>query len=192
MPKRSLPQSVTPKPNRQPAARPASSHLQGRCGQLRQPIPAGQAEGKAAGCHRRLRRSRRISRCRGCDPTASRMPNSRVRPLTENASTPATPTTAIGSATPAKTPKTIRLSRSGESTFARISSRASPACFHRLVRRQLPHDPRDRRNQRIRIGASVNEQPPCRQKPLLIERMIHRQCRPGRHVLHCPYRRPRR
>ena len=35
------------------------------------------------------------SRLRGCDPIASRMPNSRVRPLTENASTPATPTTAM-------------------------------------------------------------------------------------------------
>jgi hypothetical protein len=35
-----------------------------------------------------------LSRCRGCDPIASRMPNSRVRALTENANTPATPTTA--------------------------------------------------------------------------------------------------
>jgi hypothetical protein len=40
----------------------------------------------------------RISRCRGSDPTASRIPNSRVRPLTENASTPATPTTAMSRA----------------------------------------------------------------------------------------------
>ncbi|HEX7198490.1 MAG TPA: DUF4396 domain-containing protein, partial [Dongiaceae bacterium] len=37
----------------------------------------------------------RTSKLCGCDPTASRMPNSRVRPLTENASTLATPTTAI-------------------------------------------------------------------------------------------------
>jgi len=33
--------------------------------------------------------------CCGSDPRASRIPNSRVRALTENASTPATPTTAI-------------------------------------------------------------------------------------------------
>ena len=35
------------------------------------------------------------SRCDGVDPMASRTPNSRVRALTQNASTPATPTTAI-------------------------------------------------------------------------------------------------
>src|SRR5262249_30953509 len=39
----------------------------------------------------------------GSDPSARRMPNSRVRALTEKASTPATPTTAINNATAANT-----------------------------------------------------------------------------------------
>ena len=62
------------------------------------------------------------SRC-GADPRASRMPNSRVRELTENASTPATPTTAIANATAANTPNTSEFKRSGVSTSARMSSR---------------------------------------------------------------------
>ena len=53
---------------------------------------------------------------------ASRTPNSRVRALTEKASTPATPTTAMSSATEAKPPKTSALSRFGDSTSARTSS----------------------------------------------------------------------
>ena len=47
---------------------------------------------------------------------------SRVRPLTENARTPATPTTAIASATAAKMLKTSVFNRSGVSTSARTSS----------------------------------------------------------------------
>jgi hypothetical protein len=43
------------------------------------------------------------------------MPNSRVRALTENASTPATPTTAIANATAANTPNTSEFKRSGVS-----------------------------------------------------------------------------
>ena len=53
---------------------------------------------------------------------ASRTPNSRVRALTENASTPATPTTAISSAMPANPENTKAFSRSGDSTSARTSS----------------------------------------------------------------------
>ena len=63
-----------------------------------------------------------VSNWRGCEPTASLMPNSRVRPLTEKASTPATPTTAIASATAANPPKTSVFSRSGASTVARTSA----------------------------------------------------------------------
>ena len=55
------------------------------------------------------------------------MPNSRVRALTENASTPATPTTAIANATAANTPNTSEFKRSGVSTSARTSSRVA-AC----------------------------------------------------------------
>jgi glycogen debranching enzyme GlgX len=63
--------------------------------------------------------------CCGSDPRASRMPNSRVRALTENASTPATPTTAIANATAANTPNTSEFKRSGVSTSARMSSRVA-------------------------------------------------------------------
>jgi hypothetical protein len=42
-----------------------------------------------------------LSNAWGGHPTASRMPNSRVRVLTEKASTPAMPMTAINSAIPA-------------------------------------------------------------------------------------------
>ena len=45
-----------------------------------------------------------------------------VRALTENASTPATPTTAIASATAANTPNTSEFKSSGVSTSARTSS----------------------------------------------------------------------
>ena len=57
----------------------------------------------------------------GFAPTAIRMPNSRVRPLTENASTPATPTTEISSATVANPPNTTAFSREGVRTSARTS-----------------------------------------------------------------------
>ena len=56
---------------------------------------------------------------------ASRMPNSRVRALTEKASTPPTPTTAIARATTANPPKTRAFNRSGVSTSARTSSRVA-------------------------------------------------------------------
>jgi len=51
------------------------------------------------------------------------MPNSRVRPLTEKARTPPTPTMEIKSATAAKPPKTMALRRSGVRTSARMSAR---------------------------------------------------------------------
>ena len=38
-----------------------------------------------------------MSRCVGVEPIASRTPNSRVRALTENVNTPATPTIAMSS-----------------------------------------------------------------------------------------------
>src|SRR6202451_3873924 len=59
----------------------------------------------------------------GADPRASRMPNSRARELNENASQPATPTTATANATAANTPNTSEFKRSGVSTSARMSSR---------------------------------------------------------------------
>src|SRR5262249_6763226 len=77
-------------------------------------------------------------------PSASRMPNSRVRALTENASTPATPTTAIASATAANTPNTTEFRRSGVSTSARTSSRVAGGAPRpsrgrwRLQRQQRP------------------------------------------------------
>src|SRR5260370_40364842 len=56
---------------------------------------------------------------RGCAPIASRMPNSRVRALTDNATTPPTPTSAIASATAATTPNITVLRRTGVRTSAR-------------------------------------------------------------------------
>ncbi len=50
------------------------------------------------------------------------MPNSRVRVLTENANTPATPTTAMSSAIPPNAEKTNAFNRSGVSTSARTSA----------------------------------------------------------------------
>ena len=64
----------------------------------------------------------RNTRSPGADPTARRTPNSRVRALTENASTLATPTTAISNAMPANPENTNALTRSGDSTSARTSS----------------------------------------------------------------------
>ncbi len=72
-------------------------------------------------------RSTPASRCCGVDPIASRTPNSRVRALTENASTPATPTTAMVSATAANPLNTSAFTRLGASTSARTSSRVA-AC----------------------------------------------------------------
>src|SRR5258705_209350 len=51
------------------------------------------------------------------------MPNSRVRPLTEKAKTPATPTTEISSASAANPPKTMALRRVGESTLPPTASK---------------------------------------------------------------------
>src|SRR5437660_5947439 len=95
------------------------------------------------------------SRC-GSDPSASRMPNSRVRALTENASTPPTPTTAIANATAANTPNTSEFKRSGVSTSARMSSRVA-ACSNRLICGYVANHLRDRRDERIRIYAGVDE-----------------------------------
>src|SRR5580658_6707417 len=82
---------------------------------------------------------------------ASRIPNSRVRWLTENASTPATPTTAMASATAAKPPKTNVFSRSGVSTSARIS--ASVAACSTGVSGDIRGDAHDA----ARPGADVGE-----------------------------------
>jgi hypothetical protein len=66
--------------------------------------------------------STRVSSCRGGQPTASRIPNSRVRALTRKASTPATPTSAMSKAIPANAEKTNAFTRSGDNISARTSS----------------------------------------------------------------------
>ena len=125
-------------------------------------------------------RSTPVSRWRGSEPIASRMPNSRVRALTENASTPATPTTAISSATPAKPPKTSAFSRSGASTSA-LHVVERRRLLDRLLGRQLADDARDRRDQRIRIGLRVHEQAAAAE--LLLQRVIDVHRRPRHDVL---------
>ena len=67
-------------------------------------------------------RSTVLSRSAGVEPMARRTPNSRVRTLTEKASTPATPTIAMASATPANPATTNAFTRSGVSRPARTSS----------------------------------------------------------------------
>ncbi len=74
--------------------------------------------------------------CARDEPSASRTPNSRVRALTENASTLATPTTAISSATAANPDSTKALSRSGASTV-RAHVRERRGALDRLVRVQV-------------------------------------------------------
>ena len=97
--------------------------LEESCRDARERVAADRAGGDPdRGNRARPPTSTRASRCRGADPTASRTPNSRVRALTENASTPATPTTAISSAMPANPENTKAFSRSGDSTSARTSS----------------------------------------------------------------------
>ena len=94
--------------------------------------------------------STRVSRWRGADPIASRMPNSRVRALTENASTPATPTTAIASATAGEAAEHERVQPIRREHFgAHVVQRRR--ALDRLIGRQLADDPRDRRHQRVRI-----------------------------------------
>ena len=124
--------------------------------------------------------STRVSRCRGSDPIASRTPNSRVRALTENASTPATPTTAISSATPAKPPKTSAFRRSGASTSARTSSSVaarSTGCSGERSRMILVMGGTSAYGSVLR----VDEQPAA--ADLLLERVIHRHRRSRHHVL---------
>ncbi len=63
----------------------------------------------------------RVSSCDGVDPIATRIPNSRVRALTENANTPPTPTAAMSSAMPPNAENTNAFNRSGVSTSARTT-----------------------------------------------------------------------
>src|ERR1700746_1092867 len=89
------------------------------------------------------------------------MPNSRVRALTENASTPATPTTAMTNATAANTPNTTEFNRSGGSTSARTSWRVaggSGGALCGVIDGQVVNDARDRGDQCIRIRARVDEE----------------------------------
>ena len=109
------------------------------------------------------------------------MPNSRVRPLTENASTPATPTTAIASATAAKPPKTTAFRRSGVSTSARMSSSVAARSTGWSTDRS--------RTIRVTAGTSAYgilprvDEEPAAPDHLLLERVIHGQHRARHHVL---------
>jgi hypothetical protein len=121
--------ATQPPPRQQHGRRSQHHHRAGRphgleiaARKLRQREPAQPASATPAAAISAPCAITPVTRCRGCAPTASRMPNSRVRWLTENASTPATPTTAMASATAAKPPNTSVFSRSGVSTSARMSS----------------------------------------------------------------------
>ena len=136
------------------AARRAAARPRCSC---RRPAPARSRRRRRRRCRRRQsprpRASTPISRCRGSEPMASRMPNSRVRALTENASTPATPTTAISSATAGEAAEDERVQAVRRQHFgAHVLERRR--LLHRLVGRQLADDARDRRHQRVRIAAA--------------------------------------
>ena len=125
-------------------------------------------------------RSTRASRWRGAEPIASRMPNSRVRALTENASTPATPTTAIeqrdaGEAAEHQRVQPVRRQHFGADVFQRRR------LLDRLVGREIADDARDRRHQRVRIGPRVHEQAAA--ADLLLERVVDGHRRSRHHVL---------
>src|SRR5437762_8817656 len=100
------------------------------------------------------------SRCAGCDPMASLTPNSRVRPLTEKARTPATPTAAIASATAPKPPNTMALRRVGVSQDLGTDIFQRARALDRLFRGERAHHLRNRRDERVRVGPRVHEQPP--------------------------------
>src|SRR5262249_54843156 len=125
-------------------------------------------------------RRTRTSRCVGVEPIANRTPNSRVRALTENASTPATPTIAMRSATPANPPNTSALTRVGASTSARMSS-SGPAPPPRRAAAQLANPFRRGRPQPMRVHRRGDEEPPAAH--LLPDRVIHRHRRLGHQVL---------
>ena len=129
--------------------------------------------------HRALAKDSR-QKGRGVDPIARRMPNSRVRALTEKASTPATPTTAIKSATPAKPPNTSALTPIGRQHLrAHVIQRRGP--LHRLIRGDFANDLRNGRHQRIRIiFACTKSRPPL---DLLLHRVIDRHRRARDEVL---------
>ena len=80
----------------------------------------------------------RVSKRRGVDPIARRTPNSRVRALTENASTPATPTTAIVSHA-GQSAEDERVQPIRRKNFrSHILERRG--LLHRLFRRQVSND----------------------------------------------------
>ena len=125
--------------------------------------------------------STRASRCRGVDPTASRTPNSRVRALTENASTPATPTTAIEQRDAGESRE-----HEGVQPLRRQHLRAHVlerrGALHRLVRRQIS------RMTRVTAGTSAYGSPAActNRRPAsadLRHRVIDRQRRSGHDVL---------
>ena len=88
---------------------------------------------------------------RGCDPIASRMPNSRVRPLTENASTPGDADDRDRQRDRREAAEDDRVQPIGrEHLGADVVERRR--ALHRLIGRQLADRPGDRRHQRVRIA----------------------------------------
>ncbi len=117
---------------------------------------------------------------RGIDPSAMRMPNSRVRPLTENASTPATPIDRNRQRdhreqAEHRRVQPIRRQHLGADVIERRR------LLHRLIGGEFAHDARDLRHQRVGIGPRVHEQPPA--GDLLLERVIHGHHRSRHDVL---------
>jgi len=113
------------------------------------------------------------SRSRGREPSARRTPNSRVLRLTEKARTPATPTTAIATATNAKAPnasvsQAIRFKDFG----ANVGERGG--VFHGLFDGQTADDLRDGADEAVRIDMCVDKQSAAPDLHLF-ERLVNRE-----------------
>ena len=114
-------------------------------------------------------KSTSFRRSHRCAPSDMRIPNSRVRPLTEKARTPATPTTEISKATPANPPNTTAFSRPRQYLRAYVLKRAR--ALHRLFRRNLVNGARDGGSQGVRILLRAHQQTAL--PSLLVGRLVH-------------------
>ena len=85
------------------------------------------------------------------------MPNSRVRALTENANTPATPTTAISNATACEHAKHQGVQAVWRKHFC-ADVFESGSVLNGFIRGHIPNNFRYRRYKRIRISGGVDEE----------------------------------
>jgi len=110
------------------------------------------------------------SRFPGCDPSASRMPNSRVRALTEDASTPANANYRDGESHRREYAKDHPV-QSLRREYFRTDICQRGSVLHRLIRGHLPNNVRDRTDQRIRIYAAMDKEVASKDRSTLGKRL---------------------